>query len=228
MTIALISDIHANFFYFQVILKELEQYNPSQIFCLGDMVGYYDQPNEVIDLIKEKNITCIKGNHEKYLLNELAYDHSKENIYRIKTQRESLTQDNYTFLKNLPNDIIIELYGKQFYMTHSLPNDCITYLHDLKKIDRKALAKYDYYCFGHTHVPIISYQYGTYILNPGSVGQPRDYSQKPSFIILDLEKDEVTLKKISVPYLAYSQLLETNNFDNALISILERDRNAKN
>lgn len=54
MKIALISDIHSNLFYFEKVLHEIEKENVDDIYCLGDLVGYYDKPNEVIDLIKKK------------------------------------------------------------------------------------------------------------------------------------------------------------------------------
>ncbi|MCF6339850.1 MAG: metallophosphatase family protein [Sulfurimonas sp.] len=228
MKIALISDIHSNLYYLEEVLKEIESEQVDSIYCLGDLVGYYDKPNEVIELMIKKNITCVKGNHEKYLLGELEYDKNNEDIYGIEKQRNILTTDNYTFINNLPDNIEINIDSKKFYFTHSLPDDTVKYVYDLKILDKSLLTKYDYYCFSHTHIPIISYQYGTCIVNTGSVGQPRDYTRKPSFVIIDLEQDSVILKKVNIDYKKYSNKLRKDKYNESLIKILNRGKNEKN
>ena len=225
MRVAFLSDIHANFFYLQTVLTQMEKHAIDQIYCLGDLVGYYDQPNEVIDLVREKGIQCIKGNHEKYLLSELKYDKAKENIYRIQIQRASMSRDNMNFLATLPDSMDLVLGNRRFYLTHSLPGDPLTYAYDVEKLDRDFFSKYDFYCYGHTHIPMIKYAYGTCIINPGSVGQPRDYTGQPSCCIVDLENNVNYLLKVAVDNSVYSMQLKTGKVDESLIKILNRTRN---
>lgn len=228
MKIALISDIHANLFYLTKVLEQIEKDQVDNIYCLGDLIGYYDKPNEVIDLIRKKNIICIKGNHEKYLLGELEYNINNEEIYGIKKQRKIITKNNYDFLNDLAENIEVMISDKSFYITHSLPNDSLSYIYDLRDLDKSFLSKYDYYCFSHTHIPIISYQYGTCIINTGSVGQPRDYTAKPSYIVIDIKYDSVVLKKVNVDNQDYLKSLVENKYHNSLIKILNRGKNEKN
>ena len=220
--IAFISDIHSNIHYLEKVLDKIEKDNIDKIYCLGDMVGYYDRPNEVIDIMIKKKISCIKGNHEKYLLGELDYNMNNENIYRIKEQNKIITKNNLEFLNNLPDKIEFTSGSKKFYLTHSLPNDCLTYLYDFNKLEKNFISQLDYYCFGHTHVPIVTYKYGTCIINPGSIGQPRDFSRKSSYVIVDSVNETINLNKINVDYKGYSEILNNKNYSNKSIKILSR------
>lgn len=229
MKIALISDIHANYFFLKELLDFVKEEKVEAIYCLGDLVGYYDQPNEVIELIREQSIYCIKGNHDKYLLGELTYDDdNREALYRTRSQKKILAEDNFNFLKNLSDELILKVNDKKIYMTHSFPGNCEKYLYQLNQLDRALSSKYDYYFYGHTHIPMISYYYGTCVVNPGSVGQPRDHTQKPSYAIIDFLEDRVELKKIQIDLAYYSAHLKKLDFDEKVISILERKNNAKN
>lgn len=223
MKIAIFSDIHANHNFLTEFFKLLDALHIERVFCLGDLVGYYDEPNEVIKSIRYRNITCIKGNHEKYLLGELKYDYKKEHIYNIKLHKKKLTAENLNFLESLPDEIDLNLLNKRFYMTHSLPGDCQTYAYHINKIDKSYLSKYDYYCYGHTHIPLVTYSYGTCILNPGSIGQPRDYTKLPSFIMIDLKENHVSLRKLSVSSDNYINKLIDLKYSTNLIRILQRE-----
>lgn len=220
MKIAIISDIHSNFFYFKKVILEIEKLNIDKIYCLGDMIGYYDEPNKVIELAMNKNIICIKGNHEKYLLGEIDYNNKNKDIYRIENQRRILSKQNLNFLKDLPDFVEEEISNKKFYLTHSLPSDTTSYIRSIHDLDNINLKNYDYYCFGHTHIPLISFHYGMCILNPGSIGQPRDYTQNPSFIIINIEKQRCELYKIDIEISSYIARLKKLNYPESLIKIL--------
>ncbi|RXJ90601.1 hypothetical protein CRV01_05460 [Arcobacter sp. CECT 8983] len=228
MKIALISDIHSNLFYLKKVLHEIEKENVNEIYCLGDLVGYYDKPNEVIELIKKKDIKCLKGNHDKYLLNELVYDLKKDELYRIQNQRNILSDENLDFLLNLKDEIILKVGNKKVYMTHSLPNDCEKYIYSLDTLDLEFLKEYDYYFFGHTHIPKITYHFGTCIVNPGSIGQPRDYTKQSSYAIVDFELEEVKMKKIDQNFCEFSKKLKNKQYVVQLVDILKRGKNEKN
>ena len=198
MNIILISDIHANAFYFSTLLEEIKGEKADRIICLGDLVGYYDQPNEVINLCRDNNIECIQGNHEEYLLEKLNYRKDKEDIYRIKLHNEWLTIENRNFISQMPKEIILNYENISMYCTHSLPEDTSKYLYNPNEISDEHIKGHDYYCSGHTHIPYIQYKYGTCIVNPGSIGQPRDYTSMPSYAVVDIKKKEVKIKKVEV------------------------------
>lgn len=224
MKIAIISDIHSNYFYFKKAIHQIEKYSVDEIYCLGDLIGYYDRPNEVIELIVNKNIKCIKGNHEKYLLGEITYYKKKENIYRMEKQKQALSIKNLDFIKSLPDFIEKKIENKNFYLIHSLPNDTTSYISSLHDLDSINLKSYDYYCFGHTHIPLISFYHGVCILNPGSIGQPRDYTRKLSFIIVNTENQEINLYQVDLKISSYINQLIKMNYPESLIKILEREK----
>ncbi len=222
MRIAIISDIHSNYFYFKKVMLQIEKINVDAIYCLGDMVGYYDEPNKVIELAMNKDIKCIKGNHEKYLLGEIDYSDKNEDIYRIENQRQILSKKNLNYLKGLSDFIEEKIADKKFYLTHSLPNDTTSYIRSIHDLDFINSKNYDYYCFGHTHIPLISFHYGLCVLNPGSIGQPRDYTQQPSFIIVNTDNQSVELYKVDIDISSYISQLKKMNYPEPLIRILIR------
>ncbi len=224
MRIALISDIHSNYFYFKKIMEYIEKENINHIFCLGDIIGYYDNPNEVIDMCIRHDIKAIKGNHEKYIFDEIKYTFEKEDIYGIGRQKNILKKESIEFLRNLPDYLDIQLNGKKLYLTHSLPNDCVSYCYAPEMLDKDFISNYDYYCLGHTHIPLLSFYSGACILNPGSVGQPRDFTKMPSFLILNLNDKSISLHRIDIDYATYKEVLTRERYHDSLINILEKDR----
>ena len=224
MKVAFISDIHSNFFYLERVLQYIDELGADSVYCLGDLVGYYDNPNKVVDEIRNRGILCVKGNHDNYVLSEADYDSKKENVYQIKKHRKTLSDENLRFLQGLPSELDLVLAGKTFFMTHSLPGDPNTHVYDTKALDRKFTFNYDYYCYGHTHIPLHTYFYGTHVINPGSVGQPRDYTCKPSFAVLNIENDTCKLIKVQVDNLEYSDRLQQEGYAPSSIDVLNRGK----
>tara|TARA_B100000212_G_scaffold45845_1_gene29611 strand:+ start:28605 stop:29288 length:684 start_codon:yes stop_codon:yes gene_type:complete len=224
MKIGVISDIHSNLFYFKEVLNTLKEQSLDSIYCLGDLVGYYDQPNDVINLLRENNIICIKGNHDKYLINELSFDKDRDVFYRISEQRQEVSQNNKDYLKSLPDCLDIEILDKRFFMTHSLPSDTETYLNDINQLDREFLKDFDYYLYGHTHRCNLQYHYGTCVLNPGSVGQPRDYNASPSYAVIDLSRETISTYRVPVDTETYITKLGDLNLDERVVNNLRRGR----
>ena len=224
MIIALISDIHANYFYFEKVLAEIQHDKVDKIICLGDLIGYYDKPNEVIDLCKENSIECIQGNHEEYILGAIEYNRDKEYLYRIGKHKKILSDENKRFLKDLPKEITINYENLSIYCTHSLPGNCIKYLYNPNELKDEYILEYDYYCSGHTHIPYIQYKFGTCMINPGSIGQPRDYTVMPSYALIDLVNKEVKIKKLEVDVDVYIENLKKRDIPKELIDILKRKK----
>ncbi|MCD4742022.1 MAG: metallophosphatase family protein [Desulfobacteraceae bacterium] len=222
MKIAVISDIHSNKFYLEAVLLQIEKLCADDIYCLGDLIGYLDEPNHVIDLMKENNVHCVKGNHEKYLLGEMTYNNDREGIYRIQEQKKLLSSKNFKYIEQLPDCFEKNIEGYNFFFSHSLPGDTSSYIRSVVDLDSFDLKKYKYFCFGHTHIPLITYHYGTCVINPGSVGQPRDYTQKPSFAIINTGTIECTLYKVDLKIQDYVNRLKNMGYSESVTRLLER------
>ena len=211
MRYAIISDIHSNLEALEAVLAKISELRTDDILCLGDIVGYNANPNECIDIVRRTGIRCIMGNHDSRASGLEEPDNftplAKEAV--IWT-REHLTEDNKAFLKNLPRELIID----DFFLFHGSINDADRYIIDEKDAsDNFHLLenlpgdiKLGFY--GHTHVRVaLSLQRGKvflepdgelklsawkrYLINPGSVGQPRDRDPRASFLIYDEFNEKV-------------------------------------
>jgi predicted phosphodiesterase len=204
MRILIISDIHANQTALETVLADAGQFDAA--WCLGDLVGYGPDPNECIDRITQlPNLQCIIGNHDAAAVGSIEVDAFNPEARRaVLWTQERLTPANKEYLKNLPERLTIEFIT----LVHGSPYRPVwEYLLDT----RTATISFEYfdtpYCFvGHTHLPAIyhlpddrltahllmpeNFSQMTLaprsILNPGSVGQPRDRDPRAAYAILDL------------------------------------------
>ncbi len=220
MRYLLISDIHANLAAFEAVLDDAHgQYD--KVWCLGDMVGYGPDPNECVELLLTLDHLCIAGNHDWAVLGKLDIDDFNPDArFASLWTRDQLTDDVRTYLDNLP----IALVEEQIYtLVHGSPRHPIW-----EYILYPAVAQPNFkhfttpYCFvGHTHSPVIfkepndpgvlceaitpnfnngPIQLGPQrvIINPGSVGQPRDGDARAAYAILDT--DTRTFEHRRIPY----------------------------
>ncbi|PUE63767.1 metallophosphoesterase family protein [Arcobacter caeni] len=224
MKLVFISDIHSNSNYLSTVQKQIEDEKADMIFFLGDAIGYYDNPNYVLDWLRNINAHCIKGNHEKYFLDEINYDKKLENIYLVEINKQKITDENKDFINKWSEILDIVIDKKRFLMVHGDVESSENHIYNTESIDKDLFKKYDYYVFGHTHIPLVQYNYGCCVLNPGSIGQPRDYTKQSSYIVVDTNTQDVTIKKIKVKYEKYCQELELKFYDKKVIDILKRER----
>src|SRR3989338_6257691 len=124
MKIAIIADVHSNLEALEGVLKDISNKDVDDIICLGDIVGYGANPNEVIELIKKKNIKCLKGNHDlnAVTLEKLDWfnDFAKE---ALKWTNKVLTEENKQFLKELPETLEIKDKENRLLAVHGSPKD---------------------------------------------------------------------------------------------------------
>ena len=207
MRILVISDIHANQTALEAVLHAAGEVEAH--WCLGDIVGYGPDPNECVERVCSlSNLTCILGNHDAAALNRIDTEtFNPEARQAIEWTQSVLTESNRRFLSNLPEIVLKD----QVTLVHGSPRHSIwEYLLDT----RTAAVNFEYfrtpYCFvGHTHYPVLFQRSEEQplvrlrtlepnttlklepraIVNPGSVGQPRDRDPRASFAIFDSEQD---------------------------------------
>ncbi|MBC7091419.1 MAG: metallophosphoesterase family protein [Nitrososphaeria archaeon] len=194
MDIALIADIHSNLEAFEAVLEKIGGY---KILCLGDLVGYGANPNEVIELVRDKNIKCIMGNHDYAVATGDFSELSPKAVIAAKWTRNVLKKENLDFLSTLPSTLRLEEEGKKILLAHATPQDPLfgDYIHPdtdpFKFLYYATEYEEDVLCLGHLHVPYIYRRLEKLILNPGSVGQPRDGNTLARYAILDTENMNV-------------------------------------
>jgi len=202
--IVILSDIHSNYYALKAIDEYISQYDISKIFCAGDIVGYYTKPNETINWLRKRNAIAVLGNHDKAIFDNLT---SKTfNIYAKQActwTRRKITSLNLEYLKKLPEVYKGEIYGKKVYMVHGSP---INHLGDYvykDDIDNNFLIKYfkhnspNIIIMGQTHIPYVKKIHETLIVNPGSVGQPRDGDSRTCFAMLNEKLSSVKIIRLS-------------------------------
>ena len=217
MRIAIISDIHSNLIALQAVIADIDKNENKidKIICLGDVVGYGPAPNECVHLVKERASFCLMGNHDHAIIGkeDLAYFNPFAKEAVLWSQKQ-LTEETIHFLEHLE----FKKIESDCTYVHSSPLDPKEWTYVLNKND----AHYQFQhltsqlCFiGHTHVAGIfrqkSYSINflleekikieddeKYIINVGSVGQPRDFDPRSSYGILDLEKQSFEYRRI--PY----------------------------
>jgi putative phosphoesterase len=210
MKIALISDIHANLAALEAILKHLDAQAPDAVFCLGDLVGYGPQPNEVIDIIRARNIPCVEGNHDAGVTGRMPLDHFREpNRSVIAWTRANITPENLAFLRSQELTKSVDLSDLRILLVHSSPVEPHKWHYLNSAVKCRAVLEQvpqDLVCVGHTHIPglvadelgVIGMERGyRYVVNPGAVGQTRDEDTRAAYAILDLEAFTCTFHRVS-------------------------------
>jgi len=194
MKVAFISDIHGNCSALQAVFKEMKKLQVEKIYCLGDIVNYYYEADKCIDLLRKNNVISIKGNHEKILL-ETYKSKIKFNKYSrlygssIKINHIKLKNKHLKYLRSLNYQKKINLNGKKILLANGAPwkNNFYFYKDTRKKwVNKIAKYKYDFIILGHTHIPMKKkIARNKQLLNPGSIGQPRNKKCGASWMILD-------------------------------------------
>lgn len=181
--IAIISDIHGNYSALKEVLKSIDKMGINEIYCLGDVVGYYTQINECCEELQKRNIKCIMGNHDWYMVAKSFCPRSNSVNDCMKYQREIITSKNLEWLSTFPTHRQFE----ELSMVHGGWCDPIDeYLEPNEEYFAKIGGKY--FASGHTHIQIVQ-KYGDKVYcNPGSVGQPRDGYNRAAFATFDGEK----------------------------------------
>ena len=211
MIFAIISDVHANLEAAEACFREIDKINPDRIICLGDMVDYCAQPNEVIDIIQERCDVIIIGNHDEAQIDYFISDGFSDNarISSIHT-RSVLKPEHKEFIKTLKYTHSEE----NILFVHSSPLNPIEYDYILDNYTAHINFRSfnESVCFiGHSHYPMVFEEKAfsvkvtdpdnvkkgrRYIINAGSVGQPRDGDPRLAFGLFDTEKFKYQLVRL--------------------------------
>lgn len=206
------SDIHSNLLALENVLNDIENKKIQDMYCLGDLVGYGPRPNEVIELLRKLRIPTIMGNYDEGIGFEkddcgCAYTSWEE----IETGKSSIewttnntTPENKKFLQSLLKKIELQINGKRILLVHGSPRRINEYLYEGRpeKSVKRMLNSLDIDVLGcgHTHLPYYKTVNGTHIVNPGSVGKPKDGDPRASYAIINLGKEiDVEFRRVEYP-----------------------------
>lgn len=228
MKIAIISDIHANLPALDVVLEDIKKNECGHIFVLGDLVGYYHWPQQVVAKIMQlPNCTTIRGNHEDLLMrtyvdSDFASRCKLKYGSGLEIALKTLSEDEMRWLSELPICQQVQFEGVIFSLFHGSDKEVNEYIYpdsSIKRIEAIGYNQADYVFYGHTHYPVVFNQGKTTIANPGSVGQPRDFGSLASYLILNTKNraliprrlhfdSEKVIKKVLNHDPSYTYLIE--------------------
>jgi diadenosine tetraphosphatase ApaH/serine/threonine PP2A family protein phosphatase len=213
MKIAILSDIHSNLEALDAALEYIRGRDIDNIYCLGDIVGYGPNPNECVERIRENCKVALMGNHDYAAVGmadiEYFNDYARASVFWT---RDTLSQENLTYLESLP----FSYEEEAFLLVHSSPSNPSRWHYILSR--EIAEIEMDYFkqplCFiGHSHVPVVysadqairehhislDTDGRKYIINVGSIGQPRDGEPKLCFVVYDTESRELEYVRLHYP-----------------------------
>lgn len=180
MKLGLISDIHGNYEALKAVLAELDRMNVTEVYCLGDVAGYYSQINECCDELMSRQIPCVMGNHDWYMAGGGFCPRSKSVNDCLVYQRSVIKDDCLEWMKNFP----VQRWVYDIHMLHGGWSDPIDeYMKPTHEYFSQIPGKK--FVSGHTHVQLLQYFDGKTYCNPGSVGQPRDNDPRAAFAVYD-------------------------------------------
>lgn len=206
MRVLVISDIHANYTALEAVLKDAGEVD--ETWCLGDLVGYGPDPNAVVEEIREiKNLTCLLGNHDVAVVGRIPFEAFNGDARRTLEYHERvLSADNMNFLRSLPQNLKVR---EDASLVHGSPRDSV-WEYILNTLS--ARLNFDHFttpwCMvGHSHLQCMFRHNAEndrvtlepirpgevvklkprLIMNPGSVGQPRDRDPRSAYAIYDTE-----------------------------------------
>lgn len=197
MKIALISDIHANLQALEAVWDDVQKQTPDTVYCLGDLVGYGANPNEVIDFIRVEDVPTIMGNYDNGVghdLDDCGCDYKDARLERLGElsiwwSRGHTTQENKEYLRSLPEEMRLSDGDKEMLLVHGSPRSLHEYLPEERPtvtFERIAkVAECDIMLFGHTHIPYEKIVAGTHFVNTGSVGRPKDGDPRAGYVMLN-------------------------------------------
>lgn len=214
MKYGIISDIHANLEALSSVLEKCKEMGVEEYICIGDIVGYNANPAECLELIRQLPLaTVIKGNHDEQASEDLDLsEFNPQAAKAIEWTREQLSEEQREYLRNLPMKSRV---GRITAVHATLDNPGMWgYVMDRFAAEASFAYQYTQVAFyGHSHVPMafekfrevssvpfnnLRVQPGRkYLINSGSVGQPRDKDPRASFAIYDTDAAEINLHRVS-------------------------------
>jgi predicted phosphodiesterase len=240
MKVAVVSDIHSNRQAFEAVLEAVADSDASELWCLGDLVGYGADPDACVELARRHTAVCLAGNHDMAVAGELPLDDfSRGASLAAQWTREVIAPANLTFLESLRPEGQEGALG----LYHASPRDPMwEYVLSALLAESCLDAQPRRVCLiGHSHVALsfvrhegesatgeprregteLDVSSGEWLLNPGSVGQPRDGDPRAAWLLLDLDDHSVSYRRTRYDVAGAAAAIKAARLPNSLAERLE-------
>lgn len=217
MKIAVFSDVHSCFDKMKTVFEDMARFDVDLHVCLGDIIGYGNQPEETVQLLIEKNVTAVRGNHELAMFDEAYLSYFPYNIKQpLLDNMAALSEKSVQYLENTP----VYLQKSECHFVHGTPPDKMTtYIYDVSDYYLKSVFNNSaprVFFTGHTHkLKLITYQgrivyrrrirknrtiavedHQKYLVNVGSVGFSRDDFEESKYAVYDTDKQVIHIRMV--------------------------------
>jgi predicted phosphodiesterase len=240
MKVAVVSDIHSNRQAFEAVLEAVADSDASELWCLGDLVGYGADPDTCVELARRHTAVCLAGNHDMAVVGELPLDDfSRGASIAAQWTREVIAPKNLEFLEGLRPQGQEEAVG----LYHASPRDPMwEYVLSALLAELCLDAQPHRICLiGHSHVALsfvrhegqaatgepcregteLDLSSGEWLLNPGSVGQPRDGDPRAAWLLLDLDDHSASYRRTRYDVAGAAAAIKAARLPNSLAERLE-------
>lgn len=216
MRIGLISDVHGNAPALMAVLEDMPSVDG--YVHAGDLVGYGPDPQTVIETFHEYDITSVQGNHDRAVLGDFH-----DNFHGIPKRAalwttDQLGADELAYLEELPAEL--ELYDGRVRVAHGAPDKPNEYTYP-EDFSASLLSNESVLVLGHTHMQAEAEFDDGIIVNPGSVGLPRDGDWRAGYAVLDLDTEHVELHRVEYPKKQVQARIEQYDLPSELIDGIE-------
>ena len=188
--IAIISDVHGNYPALQAVLSEATRLGCRRVISLGDVTGYYAEPDKCIDLLLKWQAIQLLGNHDEYLVEGSGCPRSRLVTSLLEHQAKVVRDDQLKVLSELSS---FYEEGNACFVHGGWEDNRDEYLYKVSSFN--LYGSWKFYFSGHTHVQTLAFFKDKIYCNPGSVGQPRDGDPRAAFAIFD--GVSISLKRVT-------------------------------
>ena len=243
MKYAILSDIHGNVEALNAVLHDIDGRSVDSIICLGDIVGYYPDPERCVDLVRKHAQSCVAGNHDYAAIGRIDTQNFTYYAFAaMEWTKQNISSKARDYLESLP----MTIEQSNMFLTHSSPSnpqDWSYVFPDSEEAVFEAFNSLVYHInfIGHTHWPSIMIQENDriilhpehaiklhdshyYLINVGSVGQPRDFDSRSCYAIFDSDTMEVSLIRVPYNFSVTQKKIRENHLPLFLAERLEKGR----
>ncbi|MDS0476138.1 metallophosphoesterase family protein [Natrinema sp. 1APR25-10V2] len=196
MKVGLISDVHSNRVALEAVLEDMPAVD--ELYCAGDVVGYNPWPADCVDVLRERGVPTVMGNHDAAVAAETPFRFNGMAKAGVEHAKAQLSEEQLEWLASLPGERL-ECDGR-VKLVHGHPDDPDRYTRYTypREFSGRMLGDEDVLVLGHTHVQGAEQFAEGIVVNPGSVGQPRDGDPRAGYAVVDF--DALTVETCRVEY----------------------------
>jgi len=191
MRLGVLSDLHGNRVALDAVLDDMPAVDG--LVCAGDVVGYNPWPGECVAAMREREVPTVMGNHDRAVASGTAFRFNSMAAAGVEYAREHLADDALAWLADLPDERLAA--DGRVKLVHGHPDDPDRYTYP-DEFSPRLLGDEDLLVLGHTHVQGYEQYREGIVLNPGSVGQPRDGDPRAAYAVVDLDALTVEARRI--------------------------------